>query len=231
MITIFLRTLIIYTVLIGAMRLMGKRQIGELEVSELVTTLILSEIAALPIENPEIPVVFAVVPILTLLFIEVLSSQLLISFPRLKNLLTARPTVLIRNGKPDLAALKKTRVSFDELVMQLRQKEVGDLTEVNYAILEQNGNISVLRKKLYQPPDASTMRLKPQESGIMHILVSEGHLNRHNLQTLSIKEEFVMQELQKRNCTLRNTALLLMDDTDKIVLVRKNASSEGRNAP
>lgn len=107
MLTILLRTLIIYLTLVVTMRVMGKRQLGELEVSELVTTLLLSEVASLPITNQDIPLAFAIVPVLTLMSLEVLLSGLLLHVPVLKKALSVRPTILIRHGKPDAAAMKK----------------------------------------------------------------------------------------------------------------------------
>ena len=111
MLTILLRTLIIYLTLVVTMRVMGKRQLGELEVSELVTTLLLSEVASLPITNQDIPLAFAIVPVLTLMSLEVLLSGLLLHVPVLKKALSVRPTILIRHGKPDAAAMKKSRIS------------------------------------------------------------------------------------------------------------------------
>ncbi len=107
MLTILLRTLIIYLTRIMTMRIIGKRQLGELEVSELVTTLLLSEVAFLPVTNQDIPIAFAILPILTLLSLEVLHSGLLLHIPVLKKMLSVRPAILIRHGKPDAAAMKK----------------------------------------------------------------------------------------------------------------------------
>ena len=120
MLTILLRTLIIYLTLVVTMRVMGKRQLGELEVSELVTTLLLSEVASLPITNQDIPLAFAIVPVLTLMSLEVLLSGLLLHVPVLKKALSVRPTILIRHGKPDAAAMKKSRISAEELFSHLR---------------------------------------------------------------------------------------------------------------
>lgn len=130
MLTILLRTLIIYLTLVVTMRVMGKRQLGELEVSELVTTLLLSEVASLPITNQDIPLAFAIVPVLTLMSLEVLLSGLLLHIPALKKALSVRPTILIRHGKPDAAAMKKSRISAEELFSHLRQKGVSDPDQV-----------------------------------------------------------------------------------------------------
>ena len=146
MVTILIRTLIVYFSLIATMRFMGKRQLGELEISDLVTTLLLSDIATLPITNTDIPLSHALIPILTLTSLEVVLSGLLLKIPVFKKILSVRPAILIRHGKPDCAAMASVRVSAEELLSQLRQKDIADPSEVEYAILEPNGQISIVKK-------------------------------------------------------------------------------------
>ena len=189
MVTIFIRTLIIYLILIGAMRLMGKRQIGELEVSELVTTLLLSEIATLPIENQDIPILYAVIPIVTLLFLEVAASVLLSRFPKLKGILSARPSILVNKGTVDQKELSRMRLSLEELFSELRQQDVTDLEDVEYAILEKNGKISVILKNEAAPVTVRQARIKPDRGGMTHILVSGGVINRHGMKTAGVSED------------------------------------------
>ena len=122
MVTILIRTLIVYVALIGTMRFMGKRQLGELEISDLVTTLLLSDIATLPITNTDLPLSHALIPILTLTSLEVVLSGVLLKLPSLKRVLSVRPAILVRHGKPDRAVMRSVRVSAEELLSQLRQK-------------------------------------------------------------------------------------------------------------
>lgn len=226
MATVFFRTLIIYTVLIGALRIMGKRQIGELEVSELVTTLLISEIAALPIENSEFPLVFAVIPIITLLFIEIASSVLLIKFPFLKGIFSSRPTVLVRNGKPLPKELRRVRISLEELISALRQKDITDIEEVDYAILEPNGQISVLEKRTCQPPSAKDLQIAPEERGITHILIADGRIDRHNVQSLKDGEALLERTLKAERCRAKDILLMLADDLGKVTVLRKDRVSD-----
>ena len=221
MTTIFLRTLIIYVLLIAAMRLMGKRQIGELDVSELVTTLLISEIAALPLENPEIPLLYAVIPIITLLFVEILISVLMLLLPPVKILFTARPTVLVRNGVPIKEELWRVRMSMDELISALRQKDVSDIADVGYAILEPNGQLSVLKKKSCSPPECKDLGKSPTENGITHILVSEGRKNRYNLRHVPHAKKHLEEELKRHKCRVRDVFLMLCDDKNNLYTVLK----------
>lgn len=221
MTTIFFRTLIIYGVLIVSLRLMGKRQIGELEVSELVTTLLISEIAALPIESPDIPILYAVVPIVTLLFMEIVSSALLIRFPALKGLFTSRPSVIVHNGRPIERELRRMRISLEELISALRQKEISDISEVDYAILEPNGQISVFKKRCCEPPDAETLGISPDEPGITRILIADGRILRRTVKNLPNGEALLRRALDEAGCRAKEVLLLLADDLGTVRLIRK----------
>ena len=189
MATIIIRTLIIYGILIGAMRLMGKRQIGQLEVSDLVSTLLLSELAALPIENHDIPLLYAVIPTALLMAIEIFTAALQGRFPALKNIFSPRPSILIRMGQPDFSELKKCRMSSDELLIALRKSGTTDISEVAYAILEQDGNVSVLPRAYAKPATAKDVAAGNTESGMFRIIVDKGEFNDSSLSDLNWDRE------------------------------------------
>ena len=222
MTTILLRTAIIYITLIISMRLMGKRQIGELEVSELVTTLLISEVASLPITDAGIPVSHALIPIITLLFFEVASSMIMVSFPRLKNIFSARPTTLIQNGKFCIRAMRGARITADELVGELRQQGVVDISEVLYAILEQNGKVTVIQKAKYRTPNAEQLKIKTTETGICHIVIDKGVIHDHSLRELSMSRKQLQKILKKQNLEKKDIYLMIINDAKDINIVRKN---------
>lgn len=151
MLVVAIRTVLIYLFLIIGMRLMGKRQIGELQLSELVTTLLLSEMASLPATDPNIPLAFSILPVSLLLLLEIILPFLAARFPFLKKMIDVVPSILIRKGEIDPGEMSRMRISMDELLSQLRLKGVGDLRDVDYAILEQSGQLSVLLKREKQP--------------------------------------------------------------------------------
>ena len=221
MLVIFIRTLLIYLLLLLAMRLMGKRQIGELEVTDLVITLLLSDIATHPIVDPENPLSHALIPIITLLATEVTLSLLLSRFPRLKNLGSARPNILIQNGRIDQRELDRLRISSDELISELRQKDITNINEVAYAILEQNGKISVIPRMSCQPPTREDLAVQTVESGIMHILISRGVINRYNLHILNKSETWLASELRRYHCTPDQVFLMTVNDSGEIYLSKR----------
>jgi uncharacterized membrane protein YcaP (DUF421 family) len=221
MITVFIRTLLIYLMVTGCMRLMGKRQIGQLEVSELVTTLLLSEIATLPIENPDIPVLYAVIPVVTLLFLEVGMAVLLSRCPRLRRKIEAPPSMLICRGKLDQGELLRNRLSVEELLSTLRQQGVGDPEEVDYAILEKNGLLSIILKEEHRPVTVKDAGLTARREGMMHVIISGGAVNEYNLRLLGKDGEWLDGVLKRKKARREDVLCLLCNDAGKIELLRK----------
>lgn len=221
MLGIFTRTLVIYLLLGGSMRLMGKRQIGELEVSELITTLLISEIATLPVENADIPVLHAVVPIVTLVTLEVVMATLLSRSPTLRKKLETAPSMLICRGVLNQSELIRNRMSVEELFAGLRQQGIGDPDEVEYAIMEKNGQLSVIPKAQHKPLTAGDIKSEVCETGIMHMLVSDGKVDRYNLQLLGHDEAWLDKQLNKRGVAAEELLYLLCDDAGRILLLRK----------
>ncbi|MBQ8331902.1 MAG: DUF421 domain-containing protein [Clostridia bacterium] len=219
---LLIRTMLIYVILVFAMRMMGKRQIGELEISDLVTTLLISEIASLPITDNNIPISHAIVPIVTLIVFEVVSSALLAAHPRLKNFLTTRPATLIRNGKLCGKEMRNARISADELISELRQKDIADPSEVAYAILEQNGKITVLPKAKFRPPNAEQLNIKVKDAGLYHIIIDKGAINAHNLNELKITREALLTRLSARGLQPKDIYLMMMSDTGEIEIIKKS---------
>ena len=224
MITILIRTLIVYFSLIAIMRFMGKRQLGELEISDLVTTLLLSDIATLPITNTDIPLSHALVPILTLSSLEIVLSGLLLKIPFLKRILSVRPAILVRHGRPDPTAMATARVSAEELLSQLRQKDIADPSEVEYAILEPNGQISIVKKAAQKEATAADLGLSPDERGMMHLLICDGKINRRNLTLAGWDEARLFRELTRRNLELSEVFLMLADDGGRVALYPREAA-------
>ncbi|MBR7098251.1 MAG: DUF421 domain-containing protein [Clostridia bacterium] len=219
MITIFFRTLLIYVILIATVRLMGKRQIGELEVTDLVTTLLLSEIAALPITDTNIPVSHALIPMITLLFLEVSSSVILIKLPKLKSLVSARPTVIISDGVLDQKALRSIRISMEELMGEIRQQGYTSIMQVNDAILEKNGKLTILPKSQFAPPTVEQMGLSPLDSPLMHVVLTKGHFNRAGLSLIRKDEAWLRDEIQRQGYSPDSLFCVTANQSGELLLI------------
>lgn len=221
-IAIIYRTVLIYVILMIAMRLMGKRQIGELDMSDFITTLLISEIASLPITESDIPLIRAILPIFIITLFELLSSFLVANHPKIKNILTARPQLLIRSGKLSIKELRRARISTDELISELRQSGVSGINEVEYAILEQNGKISVLPKAAYRPPTTNELKLTVNDTGLYHIVIEQGVINKHGLNIVNMKRSELDSILKKKNLNLNNIYLMMVNDSGEMEIVQKD---------
>lgn len=221
MITILIRTLIIYISLIVTMRMMGKRQIGELEITDLVTTLLISEIASLPITNPEIPILHAIIPMIILLVLEILSSVILIRLPILKNLVSARPTVIIHRGILDQSALRELRMSLDELMSEIRQQGLTDLSQVDCAILEKNGNLTVLPKAKYAQPTTEQLGLSPENDALMHIVYSNGTYSKIGLRLIGKNRDWLKKQLKRRDLDEQELFCVTANENGNLYWIKK----------
>ena len=221
MITILFRTIIIYILLVGTMRILGKRQLGELEVSELITTILLSEIATMPIANQDIPISYAIIPLITIIMFEVTLSFISSRSSILKNLLSSPPSTLIYNGKINQKELRKNRISPEELISELRINNITNVSHVQYAILEQNGMLSVIPKIQFQQPTLKQLKIEDNEERIIHIIISQGAWNEYNLNLLNKQKHEFEKLLKKKKVTVNDVFLMTVDDANKIDLVIK----------
>ena len=224
MLTVFIRTVIIYILLTVTIRIMGKRQLGELDVGELVITILLSEIATQPITNPESPMLRTIMPIAVLAALEILTSMLILKIPFFKSLISSKPAVLISRGVISRAALKKARISIEELVSQIRQNGIYDLGEVDYAILEENGKMSVIAKNANRQPDKTDMGIECSDNGIMHIVISDGKVNLYSLKLIGKDRAWLDRKLKKMKIAARDIFCMTVDDAGAIFIQMK----EGR---
>ena len=217
----YLRTILLYLILIAVIRLMGKRQIGEMEPTEFVVTMLVANLASIPMQDGGIPLYSGLVPILTVLGVELVLSALSLRSVKFRRLLCGKPVILIENGKVMQENLRRTRITLDELTGQLREKDVLDLTTVQYAILETNGNLSVFPYAKYQPPCAKEAGVQVKKQSLPYTLVGDGYLYRQNLPAAGKSEEWVERYLKKQNLDIQDVWLLTVDSNEKTVLIKK----------
>ena len=223
MIISYLRTIILYVVLIAVIRLMGKRQIGQMEPSEFVVTMLVANLAAIPMQDSAIPLASGLVPILTVLGAELVFSALSLRSLLVRKLLCGKPVILIENGTILQGNLRKTRVTLDELTGHLREKDVLDVSTVQYAILETNGNLSVFPYPKERPASAKEAGIKAEKQYIPLTIVSDGKLLRSNLEKSGKDQAWLNSVLRKHNADLQSTWLLTVDGSNKVLFCRKEA--------
>ena len=217
----YVRTVILYLVLIVVIRLMGKRQVGQLEPSEFVVTMLVANLASIPMQDGGIPLYSGLVPILTVLGLELILSGLVLRSMPLRRLLCGKPVILIENGRILQNNLRRTRITLDELTGQLREKDVLEVESVQYAILETNGNISVFPYAKEQPVSAKEAGIRVKDHRLPVTLVGDGHLYRENLPLVGKDEAWIHSTLQEKGAELQDTWLLTLEKGGRVYFVRK----------
>ena len=223
MMTAFVRTIILYFFIMAGMRLMGKRQIGELEPSELVLTMMISDLAAVPMQDFGIPLLFGLVPILTLLALSLLLSQLSLRSIRFRALVCGTPTVLIQNGKLLQDAMRRNRYTVDELLEELREQGFTRVEDVKYAVLENSGQLTVFPWTANQPPTAQQLGLDLEDDVTLPtVLINDGRVIRRNLAACGRDGNWLRRQLsQEKIASPEEVFLLTVDEQGSVLCVRK----------
>ena len=220
MLILLTRTLVLYLVVTVCLRLMGKRQMGEMQSSELVITLLISEMAALPMQETELPLLRGMVPILTLVACEILVSFLMMKWRWFRELVCGRPSVLIRNGKIDQREMERVRCTVEDLAETLRLQSVFDLKEVEFAALETNGQLSVMLRGGKTTPKAEDFGISVQNT-LFTIVVEDGKFCQHSAALCGRSRAWIAKILKKEHCSQREVFLLAADAQGEYRLVRK----------
>ena len=217
----YIRTIILYLVLILSIRLMGKRQIGQMEASEFVVTMLVANLASIPMQDSAIPLLSGLVPILTVLGVELVLSFLIMKSVVLRKIFCGKPVILIENGRILQQNLRATRVTLDELTGHLREKDVLDILSVQYAILETNGNLSVFPYPYARPASAGEAGVETKKQYLPLTIIEDGHISRENLQKAGKDEIWLDSVLQDHDAQPRDTFLLTVDGEDNVVFLGK----------
>lgn len=233
MFIVLLRTIFLYVLVVLVMRLMGKRQIGELQPYEFVITIMISDLAALPMQDTRLPLLLGIIPIITLLFVKTLLTQLQLKSQLARRIIEGEPCIMVCRGKVNFKALKKQQINLDELMEELRLAGYFDLNEIEYAILENNGQFSFLTsennttttsnskcsgsKSSSSNNTNSSAQIEPDKASkaprLPVIYVLDGQINRNSLTTAGKNKVWIEHELKKHKIDNINNVLLAMTDT------------------
>lgn len=225
---VFIRAIILYIIVIAAVRIMGKRQIGELQPSELVITILVSNIATLPLEDLNIPLIMGILPVLSLVCFEVIMSWLTLKSRKLRHIISGKPKVIIHDGILDQQVMKELRYSVDDIMTALRSNNVFDLNHVQYAVVETNGSVSVYEKHTYQTVTNEDMKIEGKVCNPPVIIISDGKIISQGLKEIGLERQWVTELLERKHITEKQVFLLLADKNKEYTLI-KRSDDNGQN--
>ena len=196
---IFVRTVILYFAILISMRIMGKRQLGEMEISEFIVAALIADLAATPLQDIGIPLLNGLVPIIIMFCFEIIIAGLILRSVKLRKLTYGRPEIILRNGRIIREATQHNRFTLDELMQELRAQGLTDTAQVEYAVLETNGQLSIILKSGDQPVTASQMGVVGDDVSYAHIIINEGRILDNNLELLGRDRRWLANELKRQN--------------------------------
>ncbi len=221
MLKVIIRTIIMYVFVSIGIRLMGKRQIGDMQPSELVITLLISEITAIPLQDISQPISVGLVAIFMLVFLEILASVMAMKSLRFRRILSGKSVVIIKNGSLDQRAMKSVRMTVFDLIEMLRMQGIFDLNEVETAVLEINGNLSVQQKAKDMPVTASQMNVKTKENGLPVAVISDGIIMDSALEFLNKTRADLNKILEKNKIEPQEIFVMTLDNLGSKLIIKK----------
>ena len=211
------------------MRLMGKKQIGELEPFELVIALMISELATFPMQDIRIPMLHAIIPIITLLFLQIATSFIELKSERARSILTGTPSILIKNGKIDIAELRHQRFNINDLLEELRLKGYFNISDIQYAILETSGELSILPKTGKESATKDDLNLIVPQESLPIPLIMDGNINYKNLKLVSKDETWLNKILKEKNISSAKDVFIgTMDSKNKFYFQLKERKGKNK---
>ena len=228
MLVLMVRTLILYSIVVLSMRIMGKRQIGEMQPSELVVAIMISDLASVPMQSIDIPLLSGIIPVLTLIVAEVLMSFVSLKSRPLRRVITGEPSIIIYNGHVNEQELEKLRFNTNDLLEQLRISGYPNIADVEVAVLETNGQLSIIPKAYARTVTVEDLELKkPKRECLPYMLISDGELNRTELSRSGKTEEWFRKTLKKRGISSYSEIFIAsLDFEDGLFLQKKGEKDQ-----
>lgn len=224
MLIVFIRGFLIYILVIFATRAMGKRQLGELSPSELVITILISNIATLSMEEPSLPLITGVIPILTLVCLDILASYAALKSRKLRQIISGKPKIIISNGVVDQSVLAELRFTIDDVLASLRSNGIFDITQVQYAVVETTGTISVLQKADELPLTPKTLATPEAPADPPQVVISDGDIVKDNQLRGSITEDELLKALKKKHLEPGDVLLCLAYADKQLKIIPKDGN-------
>lgn len=221
---VLLRAVILYIVITFSLRLMGKRQLGELQPSELVVTILISNIASVPVEESSMPMIMGIVPILTLVCLDVIMSGVMLKSAKFRKLMIGSPRIIISGGEILQNEMKRLRYTVDDLFEAMREQQIFDITQVHYAIVETTGKISFLLKKDYQPAEKQDVNEGGSTKNPPSVIIRDGIVDPEQLRLLELGEKWLRKILRENNVSEKNVFLMTSDSGGSYTIIKKQGA-------
>lgn len=218
---VFIRAIVLYIVLAFSLRLMGKRQLGELQPSELVVTILISNIAAIPVEDSSVPMIMGIIPILTLVCIDVIMSGIMLKSTRIRKLMIGSPRIIISEGEILQNEMRQLRYTVDDLTEAMRDQQIFDISQIHFAIVETTGKINFLLKKDYQSAEKQDVNAGGSTQNPPSVIIRDGVVDKQQLNLLGLGEGWLKKILRDNDVTEKNVFLLMSESGGKYTMIKK----------
>lgn len=218
---VLIRAVILYILITFSLRLMGKRQLGELQPSELVVTILISNIAAIPVEDSSVPMIMGIVPILTLVCLDVIMSGIMLKSAKVRKLMIGSPRIIISEGDILQKEMKRLRYTVDDLTEAMREQQIFDITQIHYAIVETTGKINFLLKKDYQPAEKQDVKAGGSTDNLPSVIIRDGITDKEQLRLLGLGEQWLTKILRENNVGVKGVFLMTADRNGNHTIVKK----------
>ncbi|MDD6645581.1 MAG: DUF421 domain-containing protein [Oscillospiraceae bacterium] len=217
-----IRTVILYIFILLALRIMGKRQLSEMQTSELVITLLISDIAVIPMQNTGQPLLSGIVPILILISLEILFSVIMLKSGNFRKIVCGSPEMVIKDGKILQDQMRRLRMTTEDLCVQLRQQGIFSLEDVQYCIVETNGDVSVLEKPDKRTPSAEDLGIEIPDKGIEAVVINDSRYLSNSLELCSLTKEWVDSVLRENDITIDEVFIMTANRDKEYNIIRRD---------
>ena len=221
MAVVLIRACVLYIIITFSLRLMGKHQLGELQPSELVVTILISNIAAIPVEDSSVPMIMGIVPILTLVCLDVIVSSVMLKSARFRKLMIGSPRIIVSEGVILQKEMKRLRYTVDDLVEAMRENQIFDITQIYFAIVETTGKINFLLKKDYLPAEKRDISAGGASENPPAVIIRDGIEDEEQLDILGLGEGWLARQLRENNTTVRDVFLMTADKNGSHTIIKR----------
>lgn len=221
MAVVLIRACILYIIITFSLRLMGKRQLGELQPSELVVTILISNIAAIPVEDSSVPMLMGVVPILTLVCLDIIVSAIMLKFPKFRKMIIGSPRVIMSEGVIMQKEMKRLRYTVDDLVEAMREEQIFDINEIWYAIVETTGKIHFLKKKDYLSAEKADVSCGGSSSDPPAVIIRDGREDAEQLASMGLGTGWLNEQLRQQKLSIKDVFLMTADRNGQNTIIKR----------